>query len=65
MTKHDWIGVFMICFATSLFGFAAGYVKGSPINNITEIVWIDSHEKDWGPALEEGFNLVCRLVPSK
>ena len=65
MTKLDWCIAVLVSSATCAVGYSAGLDHGSPINAITEIVWIDSHEKDWGKALEEGFNLMCRLVPSK
>ena len=65
MIKPDWeglIGTIVCVSCIALIGYSFGLSHGSPINDITEIVWIDSHEKDWGKALEEGFDLVCRLV---
>ena len=56
-----WSQIFVVCVALAI-GFISGFDSGSPINDITEIVWIDSHVKDWGPSLTEEFNLECMLV---
>ena len=56
------IGIVLCTVALFILGLYVGYQNGSPINDITEIVWVDSHVKDWGPSLTDGFNLECSLV---
>ena len=60
-STHYLLGLLVIIFGSGMIGYIIGFEAGSPINDITEIVWIESHE----PIVMTAFNMECRLVPKR